>query len=504
LNANRLARELSENQQRLSLATQAANLGVWEWDVSRDEIWVTEAIRERLGLGEGERPGLDRFLQSLHADDRAATRQIVRRALEAGSGFKAEYRSITVSGDLRWIAASGVVERGASGKALRMRGVSVDITERKWAEIALRESEARFRSLADTAPVMIWMSGTDQLCTYFNKGWLDFTGRSLEQELGNGWVEGVHPDDYQHCLKTYTTAFDARRTFIMQYRLRKQGGQYGWVLDTGVPRFAADRMFLGYIGTCIDITAQRKTEADLHRQRSELAHMQRVLTMGELSGSIAHELNQPLGIILSNAQAAQELLDQKPPAATEVHEILSDIVAADRRAAEIIQRMRGLLKRGEISPEPLSLNHLIEEVLQLLRADLIERGVTAHADLAPDLPPVLGGRVQLQQVLLNLILNAVDSMADNAPDTRRLWLATFRLQNRVHAAVRDEGHGLPADVGRLFQPFYTTKPHGLGMGLSICRSIIDAHDGRIWADPHPERGAVFHFELPVAGSPEKA
>jgi two-component system, LuxR family, sensor kinase FixL len=217
-----------------------------------------------------------------------------------------------------------------------------------------------------------------------------------------------------------------------------------------------------------------------------------------LSGSLAHELNQPLGIILSNAQAAQELLLQDPPDVPEVGEILADIVAADRRAAEIIQRLRSLLKHGETSMQPLPLNDLIEEVLRLVRADLIGRGVTAVCVLAPDLPPITGDRVQLQQLVLNLIVNAADAMAANAPGTRRLHLTTARQQHTVRASVRDEGTGLPADVERLFQPFFTTKAHGLGMGLAICRSIIAAHQGRLWAEPHPERGAVFHFEMPVA------
>jgi two-component system, LuxR family, sensor kinase FixL len=172
-------------------------------------------------------------------------------------------------------------------------------------------------------------------------------------------------------------------------------------------------------------------------------------------------------------------------------------VAADRRAADIILRLRSLLKRGETSLQPLPLNDLIEEVLRLVHADLIGRGVTAICDLAPDLPPVTGDRVQLQQLVLNLIVNGADSMAANAPGTRRLHLTTARHQHTVRASVRDEGAGLPADVERLFQPFFTTKAHGLGMGLAICRSIIAAHRGRLWAEPHPERGAVFHFELPV-------
>ena len=251
-------------------------------------------------------------------------------------------------------------------------------------------------------------------------------------------------------------------------------------------------------GQTIANAERKQAEQAIEQQRNELAHLSRVTTVSTLSGSLAHELNQPLGIILSNAQAAQELLLQDPPVVTEVSEILSDIVAADRRAADIIQRLRSLLKRGEMSLQPLPLNDLIEEVLRLVHADLIGRGVTAICDLAPDLPPITGDRVQLQQLVLNLIVNAADAMAANPPGKRRLHLTTARHEHTVRASVRDEGSGLPAEVERLFQPFYTTKAHGLGMGLAICRTIIAVHQGRLWAEPHPERGAVFHFELPVA------
>jgi signal transduction histidine kinase len=162
--------------------------------------------------------------------------------------------------------------------------------------------------------------------------------------------------------------------------------------------------------------------------------------------------------------------------------------------------LRTLLKRGQLSLQPLPLNQLIEEVLHLTRADLIARGVTVIRELAPDLPPITGDRVQLQQLVLNLILNAAEAMAANAPGTRRLHLRTLLSQGRVRVSVRDEGAGLPADTERLFQAFYTTKSHGLGLGLAICRSITAAHGGLIWAESHPEGGAIFHFELPIAGA----
>lgn len=281
--------------------------------------------------------------------------------------------------------------------------------------------------------------------------------------------------------------------------LRKDGSEFP--VEIGLSPIEADQ---GPLVLCsvVDLTEAKRAELELAQQRSELAHLSRVTTVGQLSGSLAHELNQPLGIILSNAQAAQDLLSRDPPGVGEVREILDDIVSADRRAADIIQRLRALLKRGEVSRGPLDINDLLGGVLHLIRADLIGRGVTVVCNLAHDLPAITADRVQLQQLALNLILNAADAMIGNASGNRRLQVSTSLHHQKVRASVQDEGVGLPADVESLFQPFFSTKEHGMGLGLTICRTIVSAHGGRLWAEPHPERGAIFHFELPVAGTEE--
>ena len=247
----------------------------------------------------------------------------------------------------------------------------------------------------------------------------------------------------------------------------------------------------------MDITARKKAEDELAQQRNELSHLSRVTTMSELSSSLAHELNQPLAIILTNAQAAQRLLAQDPPDVAETRDILADIVSEDERAGEVIRRLRALLKPGQTQRLPLSVNEIIEDVLRIARSDLIGRGVTVHTALAESLPQVLGDRVQLQQVLLNLILNASDAVAGNPPAQRRLTITTAHREGSVRISVSDNGCGLPAEPERIFQPFYTTKKEGLGLGLAICRSIVTAHQGRLWAEPHPERGAVLQLELPA-------
>jgi two-component system, LuxR family, sensor kinase FixL len=370
---------------------------------------------------------------------------------------------------------------------------------------ALRESENRFRTMANTAPVMIWMAGTDKLCTFFNSGWLDFTGRTLEQEFGNGWAEGIHRDDFGRCLDVYVKSFDRRLPFTMEYRLRRSDGEYRWVLDNGVPRYAPDGAFLGYIGSAIDITERRQAELEAARQRNELAHLSRVAMLGELSGAVAHELNQPLTAILSNAQAAQRFLANGPPELDEVREILEDIVGDDRRAGNVIRGLRLLLTKGEVQHQPLDVNDLVRDVLQLVHSDLQLNSVTVHTELAPGLAAIAGDRVQIQQVLLNLLMNACAAMGDPATLERTLLVRTESADGEgVRVSVVDRGRGIaPEDMERIFEPFFSTRPQGMGLGLAVCRTIIGAHGGELWATNNDGGGASFYFSLPLAPAADR-
>src|SRR6266581_3670689 len=252
---------LRESEARMSLAADAANLGLWLWNIQDDELWGTEQWRRLFGFAESEPVSFERVLQVVHPEDRERTKQLVQHMFEGGGGeYENEYRITRPDGSIRWMAGYGSVELDERGKPAFARGVSRDITKRKIAEEELRESEARFRTVANSAPVLIWMSGPDKLCTFFNKGWLDFTGRTLEQELGKGWTEGVHADDLDQCLEVYGNSFNARQPFTMEYRLRRNDGEYRWVLDNGTPRFASDGAFLGYIGSCIGITERKLAE----------------------------------------------------------------------------------------------------------------------------------------------------------------------------------------------------------------------------------------------------
>ena len=242
-----------------------------------------------------------------------------------------------------------------------------------------------------------------------------------------------------------------------------------------------------------------RAELEIAEQRNQLTHLSRVSMLGELSGSLAHELSQPLTAILGNAVAAQLLLEQAEPDLNQLRDILRDIEADDERAGEVVRRLRLLLKRGEIQFQPLAANELVDEVLKLLRGELIDRGVIAHAELAPNLPTLQADKVQLQQVLINLVTNACDAMVDVPRERRSVTIRTaLDGDDFVLISVFDSGPGIAEEkLEQVFEPFFTSKPNGMGLGLSVCRTIANAHKGKLWAEYRPGRGATFHLSLPA-------
>jgi len=490
---------LRESEERLSLAAEAANLVPWAWDISLGEVWVTDKGRELFGFAKSDSVGFEQFLNALHSEDRQRVEETVARAIAKGGEFEAEYRIVQPNGNVRWIAGLGRVEFDGNGKPVCMRGVARDITLRKQAEDALKESENRFRTVADAAPVMIWMADTDKLCNFFNKGWLDFTGRKVEQELGNGWAEGLHREDFDTCLEIYATSFDARQPFTIEYRLRRHDGEYRWLLDNGTPRFAEDGTFLGYIGSCIDITARKQAELEHQRQNTELARVGRVAVMGELAASLAHEVNNPIGAMVANANAGQRLIARGNVKIEELNELLADIVADGCRAGDIVQGIRNMVRKGGSRRSLFQINDPIQDLLRIVRAEALGRETAVAAEVDLEGGQVLADRVQLLQVLLNLTLNAFEAMSAMRTDTRRLVIRAGRGgDGDIMVSVRDTGPGFPQGmVEQLFEPFFSTKAEGTGMGLAIARSIVEAHGGTLLGENCDEGGACFTVRLPT-------
>lgn len=254
--------------------------------------------------------------------------------------------------------------------------------------------------------------------------------------------------------------------------------------------------------TLTDLSERLRVENEAALQRQELAHLSRVTLLGEMSGSLAHELNQPLTAILSNAQAGLRFLDHVPPALGDVRDCLAHVVENDKRAGEVIRRLRALLRKDHVNFQTLDLNEMVHDVMKIVASDLINRNVKPRLELAPSLPLIQGDRVQLQQVLLNLVMNGCDAMdaLDVMSSQRVIKLCTRCVgQQEIEVMVSDNGSGIPEeDLERIFVPFMTTKPHGLGFGLAICRTIINEHQGKLWASKRPQHGSTLHFLLPAS------
>jgi PAS domain S-box-containing protein len=385
--------------------------------------------------------------------------------------------------------------------SLPMLFLAAVIAERRARTNALRESEARFRSMADTAPILIWMSGPDKLYTFFSKTWLDFTGRALEHELGNGWAEGVHPDDRERCLATYVDAFDARREFTIEYRLRRHDGEYRWVVDKGVPRFAPDGTFLGYMGCADDISERKLAEAEAVQFRERLAHLVRVHTVGEMSAALAHEITQPLGAIENYALAARRRMGQVPPDLARVDELLDKLVGQATRAGDVVTRMRSMVQRHELEPKEIDVARAVGQCVDMVKMDCELRDIRVELKPADALPSVLADEIHLQQVILNLLRNAMEAVERPHADVSKEITIEMGLDgsDKVAVQIADRGAGIAeGDLERVFESFYSTKPDGIGVGLAICRKLVEAHGGTLWASNNPGGGAVFRFTLPVA------
>ena len=374
----------------------------------------------------------------------------------------------------------------------------LDITERKRAEATLRESEERFRNMADTAPVMIWVSGPDKRCTFFDKIWLEFTGRTMEQELGSGWAEGVHPDDVDRCIATYSASFDVRRSFQMEYRVRRADGEYRWVLDDGVPRFAPDGAFAGYIGSCIDITEVKLAqEAALVSQRLE--------SVGQLASRIAHDFNNLLGGILASAELA--LADRTHGSFPE-RELLR-IRKTALRGGEIVRQLMTYSGGESPSFEPIDLSILVDEMLQLLKVSISKHAIL-ETDLGNGLPAVEANPAQIRQVVMNLVINASEAIGERDgvirvttarvrvhQDGRVTGTANLPPGDYLKMEVSDTGSGMTPEVQtRIFDPFFTTKPTGHGLGLAAVKGIVRGHCGAIDVVSSLGQGTRFEVLLP--------
>ena len=435
-------------------------------------------------------------------DDRPFVLEQMRICLaDPGRAHNWEVRKIRKDGSLLWVRENAKAVRRPDGFLVLV--ACEDITERRRTEDALRQSEmylAEAQRISHTGSFG-WRVSSDELI------WSAETYRIFEYdpsveptvELA---LQRVHPDDREFVRQLLERVTLEQTDWDLEHRLLMGDGRVKDVRAVAHAVLDATGN-LEFIGVVMDVTASRKAAQELSRARAELAHVMRVTTLGELAAAIAHEVNQPIAAMVTDAQASLNWLGREPADLEEVEQALRRIVDNGNRAADVIGRIRELVKKAPPRMGMVDLNLAVKEMVALTRAEIIGSGVALETALEDGLPLVHGDRVQLQQVLLNLIVNALQAMSAVATERRRLRISTARVESdRVRVSVHDSGPGLSAALlDRIFAPFYSTKPDGLGMGLSICRSIVEAHDGRLWAGADEPGGAVFHFTIPVDPCP---
>jgi PAS domain S-box-containing protein len=497
----RAEEQLRQSEERTSVAAESANLGPWQLDLATSRIWATEHCRRMLGLDLTAELTQQSFVDACHPDDRPQALQICREAIENGRSYEQEYRVLHPDGRVRWILDRARNHANASGRSQRLTGVVIDITERKEAEEALRESEERYRNVVETQTELICRYRPDGTLTFVNDAYCRYFGRSRDELIGRKFTD-LLPEHAREDAMAYVRSLisdSVAGNYEHQVISKGKGPAWQQWKDHVIRNSNGEIVELQGVGR--DITELKQAKREARERRKEVTHLTRVASLGELSGALAHELNQPLTAILSNAQAAQRMLAQKVIDLPEVREILQDIVVDDNRASEVIRRLRVLFKKGDAQLQPLDVNEVTAEVLELAHSELVTHRVTGNYRMTPDLPPVRADRIQLQQVLLNLVVNACEAMGSTDPQARMLGVSTnLHDDGRVNIEIADRGNGLPPEaMDRVFEPFYTTKANGLGLGLSISRSIIAAHGGRLWARNNGDLGATFVVELPAAG-----
>jgi PAS domain S-box-containing protein len=491
--------KLRKSEARFRQVAEIAGEFIWEIDASGLYTYASPSVVKLLGFTPDELMGKVHFYDLFDPTVREELKAAAFKVFADRKTFR-EFRNpnISKSGRLVHLETSGAPMLDPSGNLVGYRGADMDVTARWQAEALQKQSQ---RLLAETEQ-MGRVGGWEFNIDTGRQTWTEETYHIHEVNLTyEPTVEkGINfytPASRPVIERAVRRAIEQGEPFDLELEIVTAKGALRNVQARGRSDLEHRRIY----GFFQDITERKQSELEILQQRNELTHLARVTMLGELAGSLAHELNQPLTAILSNAQAAQRFLLKNPADIREVRDILADIAAEDKRAGEIIRRLRLLLTKGEVLHQPLDLNEVVEEVLKLVRSDLVNQGAAAQTELAPNLPALQGDRVQLQQVLINLVMNACDAMAGAAREDRQLTIRTGLLQDdSVCLSVSDCGTGLAPDkLEQVFDPFYTTKPQGMGLGLVVCRTIITAHGGKLWATNNPERGATFHFTLLPSG-----
>src|SRR5580704_14585664 len=398
------------------------------------------------------------------------------------------------------VSISSLVDRRFSAQTTALEESELLHRELEKVVDELKKSDDRLRVLIETIPALAWTSLPDGSNDFVNRRWLEYTGISLEQMQCTGTTMPFHPEDIDEHLNKWRSSLATGETFENEARVRRAAdGEYRWFLIRGLPLHDERGNIVKRYGTMTDIEDRKRGEEARRKANADLAHITRVMTMGELAASIAHEINQPLAAVVTNADACMEWLSSEPPNLEEARVAVDCIAQQGTRASDVVRQIRAMFTKGAPERTRVQVNELIREVGGLVQAEASRNQVALQTELAADLPATIGDRVQLQQVIVNLVLNGIEAMSAVTDRPRRLVIRSERQDSdQVLIAVRDSGVGIDAkDFRRIFDAFFTTKAQGMGMGLSICHSIIEAHGGRLWARTNSDHGATLQFTLPA-------
>jgi PAS domain S-box-containing protein len=477
----------------------------WSSDARGATTFWSQQYLDYAGAGLDEVLGYG-FVDYIHPDDRDRTMEAWAATIASGSPGEAELRLRRADGIYRWFLIRACPFFDEDGTLTQWFGVNIDIEDRKGAqdalrasEAALRESERQLQQIVSSIPGLTWKSDAEGNMTFWSQGFLDYGGARIENILGFGFLDYIHPDDRDRVMAVWIDILRSGSAGESEARLRRADGQYRWFLWRASPFFDDAGNITQWFGINVDIDNRKRAEEELRQSQNDLAHASRMTTMGELAVSIAHEVNQPLMAIVTNAGACLRWLSDAQTDIARARQATERIVRDGHRAGDIITSLRNLARKSAPRLDRVWLAQVIQVVLDLLQGEFRRHDIVVTTELGDKAIAILGDNTQLQQVVLNLIMNAVEAMAGMPASPRRLTVRAETRDGDALVTVADTGPGLgPDDADRVFEAFFSTKAEGIGMGLSICHSIIDAHGGRIWAANDATRGSVFSFTLPLA------
>jgi PAS domain S-box-containing protein len=439
-----------------------------------------------------------KMTDAVHPEDLPEVIKAYAYSVASGTSYEIEHRCRRADGIYRWFQVRASAVRDADDRIVSWYVLLTDIDDRKRAEEELRIRELNMRQITETIPEMLWSASPDGAIDYCNGRLLDYTGFTLERVLRDGWMNLLHPDDIEPTAEAWKSSVQSGAPYRAEVRsFHAADNTYRWCVTRALPLLDREGRIVRWHGTVVDMHDWKKAQEELRSTQAELARMMRVMAIGQLTASIAHEVNQPLSGIILNASACLRMLKSDPPNIDGARETVQRTIRDGNRASEVITRLRTLFSKRQIDAEPLDVNEAAREVIALLSGELERNNVVLKHEFGDHIPAIKGDRVQLQQVILNLLHNGLDAMVTVNNRPRQLLIRTEKSGNHVTVSVQDSGIGFSPEIGeRLFESFFTTKKEGMGIGLSVSRSIVEAHRGRLWAVRNAGPGATFAFSIP--------